>query len=86
MADNSITIAFASEEIETRVLDGFAGQNGYMSMITPVSGDPYNNPESKEDFLIRYIKKFIIENVTAYEINQAASEARQEALDNKVTL
>ena len=87
------TIEFSytvTTENRTRAVNGVAYQNHYQDEIEVP--DPENegeyilipNPENKGVFCRRMIKEYIINNVKAWEANQAAEAARLAAIEDVV--
>ena len=62
-----------------RVINSFCGQYGYESIIT-VEGKRVENPISKENFMQKKICDFVLQTVTAFEINKVLDNSRKEAM------
>ncbi len=78
-ASYTITIP---DNIVNDVIDGIAFQNGYKDNIQDPD-DPINtipNPESKTAFAKRMNRKWIRDNVRAWEANQSQKTAREQAI------
>lgn len=67
----------------TRAIQGVAYQNKYQDEIDDPDnpGEMIPNPETKAQFAKRMIKEYIINNVRAWEANQAADAARTAAIE-----
>ena len=82
MANFTITIPDA---IVSRVVDGLAGQHGYQATTTDEdTGVVTPNPETKQDFARRMMRKWIKESVVAYETG--LTEAARKAAEAKAEL
>lgn len=66
----------------TLLLNYFAAAQGYYATLA----DGTDNPESKGDFLLRYMREFISNVVTGYAANAAAATARATVIANKIPL
>lgn len=82
-----------------RVENAIAHNYGYQARIPnpepqPAEGEPgheeleaeIDNPQAKDDFVKDTVKKFLEDNVKAYEADKAANDARQAVLDEDFTL
>ena len=79
------TIEFSytvTAENRTRAINGVAYQNHYQDEIEDENGEMIPNPENKGVFCRRMIKEYIINNVKAWEANQAAEAARLAAIED----
>ena len=65
-----------STETKTRIVDGIAYQHGYQDQVEDENGDLIDNPESRAVYAKRMAKRWIRENVKAWEVNQEAKTAR----------
>ena len=65
-----------SSEDKTRILDGVCYQHGYQDQVEDENGGLVDNPETKGEFAKRMAKRWVRENVKAYEANAAAQTAR----------
>lgn len=76
MATISITIPNGSL---TRVVDGVCGFFNYQATIVPQVGDPFPNPETKNQFAQRMLVVAAKSWVKSFESGQAAEVARAAA-------
>ena len=75
----------------TRVVQGVSAQYGY----TPTIPDPANpsqqiaNPQTRQQFVVAVLKKFVVESLKASEATTAAEDARKAAakkVDDEVVI
>lgn len=75
----NITIVIP-DTILQRILEGFAYQHGYEDEIPDIGPGRKDvkkpNPESKQQFVKRTIKRLILQSVRSYEIRRAEEVAR----------
>lgn len=76
MAQLCITIPVGSV---TRVVDGVCGFFNYQATILPPVGDPFPNPETKNQFAQRMLVVAVKSWVKTFESSQAADTARTAA-------
>lgn len=85
LSDSTVLGNFTSSPEDTTLslaLNYFAAATGYQTTLP----DGSNNPESKGNYMIRKMKEYTENVITAYAANQAADAARQQVLDNAIEL
>lgn len=78
-----IGVNITDQTLATRIVNAICGQYGYKDMVpgaTPTA-PPVPNPVSKPNFANDVIKRWLKENVQAWETNQAGDAARKTAND-----
>ena len=70
-------------DVVGRVVDGIAYQHKYQDELTdPDTGDTIPNPETKAAYSKRMLKRWVRENVKAWEATQAAQTAASGAAND----
>lgn len=71
---------------EVRVLKGFCYHHGYPDVVADADGNPIPNPETRRQFAKRKLAQIIMAGFSAWEAEEAARIARDEALENANTI
>ena len=74
----SITVNIGNTDL-SRVVDGICGFFNYQPIIQPIVGDPFPNPETKNQFARRMLVENLKSWVKTFEASAAAETARQAA-------
>lgn len=88
----TLNFSFTVSEVnKARIINGVCYQNNYRDQIEDPEneGEMIANPETKAQFAKRMIKEYIKNNVRAYEVSKAVSEARKakmEEVDDNIVL
>jgi len=82
-------IAHIDDSLIDRVEKGFSRQYGYQEFIIDTNNpdrDLIPNPQPKKEFINQKLTKFLLDSVTANEVNLAVDQARQLALQTAISL
>lgn len=79
MAEFTIEIADADVN---RVLNAMAKNYNRPDTVIDDNGDEVDNPETVAQFANRMVRKFLLENVQAYEVKEAKRSAAEQAKAN----